>query len=156
MTKHVYDLDNKGNHRINFLKQDLGIVPNFVHSLDAANVRYLIKQLGTYDKQINIFTIHDCFASHANKIGIIKLEVKLAFLNIYSNKEFLNKNYHNFMIEYIKKSGFILSDDNKKILSFSKKKKTNTDLILPEVPNFDSENLFNLKELLLKSQYFTN
>lgn len=156
MTKHVFDLDNKGNHRINFLKQDLGIVPNFVHSLDAANVRYLIKQLLSYDKQINIFTIHDCFASHANKIGFIKLEVKLAFLNIYSNKDFLNKSYHNFMIEYIKKSGFILSDDNKKILSFLKKGKTNTDLILPEVPNFDNENLFNLKDLLLKSQYFTN
>jgi DNA-directed RNA polymerase len=53
---------NKKTDQINIRKQNLGIMPNIVHSMDANNICLLIKNINHLNK-IDIFTIHDCFAS---------------------------------------------------------------------------------------------
>ena len=89
LTFQDYDLDDKGNFKLNLLKQNLGIVPNIVHSFDAANIRLLVKELSSFNVNINLLTIHDCFATNANNIELLKTKIKIAFLRLYYNKDFL-------------------------------------------------------------------
>ena len=80
---------------LNISKQNLAIVPNIIHTLDAANVTLVIKDYKKLvesqykmSKEVNLnfdlVTIHDCFGSHANNINVIKEQVKLAFIKLYS------------------------------------------------------------------------
>jgi hypothetical protein len=132
---------------INLKKQNEGIVPNLVHSFDASNISLLIKELLKNKHNINILTIHDCFATNANNVELMTLHVKVAFSMLYSNKSFVN-DYHNFIIEYIIKSGF--SVINNTVYNPLTGKKVE----LPNIPEF--ENFKDLKENILGSQYFIN
>jgi len=132
--------------KINLRKQNEGIVPNLVHSFDASNISLLIKELLKNKHNINILTIHDCFACLSNNVELMTWHVKVAFSLLYSNKTFVN-DYHNFIIEYLIKSGFTILNNtvyhnNKKVA------------MLPTPPNFDSFEEF--KDNILGSQYFIN
>jgi DNA-directed RNA polymerase len=91
--------------KISLRKQNEGIVPNVVHSFDASNISLLIKELLKNKHNINILTIHDCFACSGNDVELMVFNVKLAFSILYSNKCFVN-DYHNFIVDYIIKSGY--------------------------------------------------
>ena len=70
-------------------------MPNFIHSMDAANIHILIKMIlenNTDDhKNIPLYTIHDCFASTPNNIGTIEKLVKEAFLFMYFDNHYLKE-----------------------------------------------------------------
>ena len=64
-------------------------MPNFIHSMDASNIHLLIDLL-IYDKYyIQLYTIHDCFASTINNMKYIEKYVKLAFIKLYFEKNYL-------------------------------------------------------------------
>src|SRR5258705_13294199 len=69
-------------NKINLRKQNAGIVSNIVHSLDATNIALLVNNLINNYLELEVITIHDCFATHANNVEILKYQVKLAFLCI--------------------------------------------------------------------------
>lgn len=66
---------------------------NFIHSLDAANIHYLIKIILSdpkyKDKKINLYTIHDCFASVNDQMDTIEFLVRKAFSNLYFEANYL-------------------------------------------------------------------
>jgi len=129
--------------KINLRKQNTGIVPNIVHSLDATNVAILIKNIKYKHKNLDVLTIHDCFATQANDVEVMKIQIKLAFLTIYGDKKFLNR-YNRFILSYIQNNGF----------SIYKNKIVETNDVLPVVSKFETnENLINN---VLNSQYFVD
>jgi DNA-directed RNA polymerase len=82
----------------------IGFMPNFIHSLDAANVHLLCKDLeimnveGNENKFIPLYTVHDCFASTPNNMFLIEDKVKNAFIDIYFKDEaYLIKLHNNFL-----------------------------------------------------------
>jgi DNA-directed RNA polymerase len=66
--------------KIDLRKQNEAIVPNLVHSFDASNISLLIKGLDDVQNNINMLTIHDCFATDANNVDLMVLHVKMAFM----------------------------------------------------------------------------
>ena len=108
-----------------------GFMPNFIHSLDAANIHILIKKL--YDDNINIpiYTVHDCFSSTPNNMYYLNSLVKLAFSDIYFNENYLEK-MHNSLIDQIK------SFDHKDIIYINNEiilKHKNGNVLFPELPD---------------------
>jgi hypothetical protein len=73
------------------------------------------------------------------------LQVKLAYLLIYSKNDFINS-YHNYIIDYIIKSGYYI-ENNKVIIQKNKIK-------IPNKPDFIFKSEF--KDNILGSQYFIN
>ncbi|KAI9493363.1 hypothetical protein BDB00DRAFT_763857, partial [Zychaea mexicana] len=57
--------------KINKIKQVNAFIPNFVHSMDGSHVALLIKEILSKEKNINILTVHDCFATNANDVYIL-------------------------------------------------------------------------------------
>lgn len=85
----------------NHIKMIRSFMPNFIHSLDAANVHILLNNIGLNYK-IPVYTIHDCFATTPNNMELLEYKVKEAFIEIYfKNEGFLIKT-HNNLIEQIK------------------------------------------------------
>lgn len=72
-------------------------------------------------------------------------QVKLAFIKLYADTDFVN-NYHNFILNYIQNSGFIIDINTKTVLIH------NNEIEIPNVPEFKSD--FDLRSNLLGSQYF--
>lgn len=75
---------------INYKKIKLGLMPNLIHSLDASNIHLLIVNILKLNLgNINLYTIHDCFASDLHSIAIIELLVKHSFIELYFKKDYL-------------------------------------------------------------------
>jgi DNA-dependent RNA polymerase len=129
------------------LKNNEAIVPNLVHSFDASNISLLIKQLLNTNNNINILTIHDCFATNSNNVDLMSFNVKLAFALLYSNKKFLY-DYHNFIIQYIDKLGISINHIDNYICLNNKK------IPIPKIIDIKYNNDF--KNNILGSQYFIN
>ena len=54
-------------------------MPNFIHSLDASHIHLLINNIEQLKiKDLNLYTIHDCFATDAKTMAILELLVKRA------------------------------------------------------------------------------
>ena len=75
-------------------------MPNFIHSLDAANVHILISSMST--KSLPVFTVHDCFASTPNNMNILVTLVKTAFIDIYFTDEGYLLKIHKHFTQTIK------------------------------------------------------
>jgi DNA-directed RNA polymerase len=137
-------------------KQNNSIVPNVVHSFDASNIALLIENISSNFSvnKFNLLTIHDCFATNANDVDEMILKVKLAFIALYSERSFID-NYHNFILEFICKTGFIIKENSTskdEIISYVTT--DNANIQIPKVPTFSINK--NLIFDILGSQYFIN
>ena len=136
------------------IKMSISFMPNFIHSLDASNVHLLINYLSKEDN-ISFYTIHDCFASTPNKIGILEKTVKKAFIDIYFKDEgYLLKTHKNFIKEIKDKFEIKIINDKEcvEIVNSTKEKEY---LELPQLPKeFQKNNLNDFVKGLLKSKYF--
>src|SRR5882724_1161915 len=89
-----------------------GFIPNFIHSMDASNIQLLVKRLrAKNDKIFNLYTIHDCFATTPDFMNTLNNEVKLAFIEIYLNFDYLEI-MHNNIISQVKSFTTIYTDTN--------------------------------------------
>lgn len=72
-----------------------GFIANFIHSLDAANIHYLIKiilETPEYKHQnLKLYTIHDCFASVNEQMPLIEDLVRKAFSSLYFERNYLEE-----------------------------------------------------------------
>src|SRR5882672_2943346 len=92
----------------------IAFMPNFIHSMDASNIHLLIKRLiEISDNTINLYTIHDCFASTPNFMNTINNEVKLAFIELYLNFDYL-ESMHNIILSQIKSYTTVYTQEYKK------------------------------------------
>ncbi|RKP33911.1 hypothetical protein BJ085DRAFT_20939, partial [Dimargaris cristalligena] len=95
-------------YNFNIIKR--GFMPNFIHSMDAANIHLLINLILS-DKDLSLYTIHDCFASTPNNMGKINKFVRNTFIKLYFDKNYLNIMHNNF-IEQIKCHYTVYDNDN--------------------------------------------
>jgi DNA-directed RNA polymerase len=86
-------------------------MPNFIHSLDAANVHLLLHNL--INNPIPVYTIHDCFASTPNNLLLVERRVKEAFIDIYFKEIGYLEKTHGDIINQINKSYEIIYIDDK-------------------------------------------
>ena len=128
-----------------------GLMPNFIHSLDASNIHLLISNINKYytnQPNINLYTIHDCFATDYKNMYIIEILVRISFIELYFNEDYLNTLNLDFIKQIgscttiykeeirvnneIKDMKYILVDKN----NFKIKDKTSK-IYLPELPSFN-------------------
>lgn len=82
-------------------KQIRALMPNLIHSLDATSLALITEiffsntnteNLKTNQNTfINFYTIHDCFATTANKVESLNNNLKMVYFKIYSNDNYLLK-----------------------------------------------------------------
>nr|QWO71412.1 RNA polymerase [Termitomyces sp. T28]QWO71415.1 RNA polymerase [Termitomyces sp. T60a]QWO71420.1 RNA polymerase [Termitomyces sp. T99]QWO71421.1 RNA polymerase [Termitomyces sp. T132]QWO71424.1 RNA polymerase [Termitomyces sp. T8] len=88
-------IPGKIDHKAN----KLSLLPNFIHSMDSANIQLLVHNLTLNNNNINLFTIHDCFATTPNTMRILNLEVRRAFSLMYFDEIYLKKLHLEFIRE---------------------------------------------------------
>jgi DNA-directed RNA polymerase len=103
-------------------KQIRAIMPNLVHSLDAACLSMLINNyFNSYNIKIkNIYGVHDCFGVTANNVDFIINDLKTIYINIYSDNGYLvkfnNEIIHNIKLHYGEES----FDDENLVIKFDR------------------------------------
>lgn len=145
-----------------------GFMPNFIHSLDASNIHLLIRNIENMQLyNINLYTIHDCFASDYKSISIIELLVKHSFVQLYFRKNYLESVHNSFLLQ-IQCYANILEEEtnlNKKIKyilipkkeSINKSKFNNSTAIEKiEIPNLPDYNWNINKEIIKNDLLFNN
>jgi len=132
--------------KVNKGKQKIGLMPNLIHSMDSSHISMLVNNFIKYNKNINLVTIHDCFVTDSNNIEMLHFHVRLAFLRLYQNHDFI-ENFHNNLINYLKNLGIKFNIDNTKIIL-----NDDSTIDIPNKPNF-TDNL-DLKYNLFNSPYF--
>lgn len=132
-------------NKISKRRQSLAIVPNLIHSMDAATISLLCETITkNFGDRINLITIHDCFATNANHVGLIDFHVKASFLKIYQDQDFVDK-FHSFLLTYLNNLGFSLNEDKTLLL-------TKPTIAIPQKAVFNKA--LDLKNGLYKSKYF--
>ena len=117
--KNTFNIKVK-NNKINKNKQIRALMPNLIHSLDAASLCLIVNMFTQYkSNKINFFAIHDCFAVTANNIvNLIKI-IKLVYIKIYSEDSYL-KRFDEGIINSIKlQFGKDSFDDNNRIIKIN-------------------------------------
>lgn len=116
---------------------------NFIHSLDAANIHNLIKIiLSSPDhthKKLQLYTIHDCFASVNDQMDIIEHLVRKAFSNLYFEQNYLEE-LDTCLIGQIKSYGcdFQISESGVKTVRIENSKTGEGEIVtLPSLPVYN-------------------
>jgi DNA-directed RNA polymerase len=132
---------------------------NFIHSLDAANIHLLvniIKRERGLNKRLNLYTIHDCFASTNNEMTLVEKYVKSAFALLYFKKSYLNE-LHNSLIAQIKSYAdlnIVRKEDGVTICNLVMGSES-WEVEVPDVPDKKwNENKKYLREQIMISEYF--
>lgn len=106
---------NKGSQRVQFrVKKKIGRVnthsqknssaPNLIHGLDTSLMHFTVE--GCANKGVNSFSlIHDSYGVHPNKVPILNVEVREAFITIFSEDVL-----YNWAIEVLENSGFTFDE----------------------------------------------
>jgi DNA-directed RNA polymerase len=138
------------------------LMANFIHSMDAANIHYLIKLIISNPELrnlgISLYTIHDCFASVNDQMDIMEKLVRQAFSQLYFEKNYLVE-LDRCLISQIKSYGVEIqkSKDGERLAVFQTRKpdgKLET-LEVPRLPDFNWEvNKDYLKKQIILAEYF--
>lgn len=101
-------------------KNTRAAMPNLVHSLDACSIALLYKEF-TSQGRTNLYTVHDCFAVTADKVGMLTYLLKSVYIKIYSEIDYLksldahvrNTITNTFGVDVMSKDGrYIIIDDS--------------------------------------------
>jgi hypothetical protein len=67
--------------------------------MDSANIQLLVRNLKNKykNKNINLYTIHDCFASTPDFMSILNNEVKIAFIQLYFDSNYIETMHNSFL-----------------------------------------------------------
>jgi DNA-directed RNA polymerase len=146
-----------------------GFMPNFIHSLDASNIHLLIKLISLLElNKLNLYTIHDCFATDYKNMAILEVLIKKSFSDIYFNENYLNILHQSFFnqirsitnIFEENNNNFILINikdikDKKKISKFEKIDNKHIKIYLPNLPEYKwNVNTEIMKRELMFNPYF--
>ena len=118
-------------------------------SQQAANISILVNKLLDDGIKINILTIHDAFATNANYIDELTFRIKLAFLVLYADKDFILK-FHDDIVKNLISQGFLINEKRTHFIISDNK----GDLVKIKIPKPFEGGAFNLKNELPLSKYF--
>lgn len=122
--------------QIDYKNVKTGFMPNLIHSLDASNIHLLIKNIKSIDLSgLNLYTIHDCFASDYKNMNVIELLVKHSFVELYFKENYLKIIDSSFINQ-------ISSNDNTYIYEDVNKNKiivlpSGEEIDLPKLPDYN-------------------
>jgi DNA-directed RNA polymerase len=88
--KNTFNLKIRSN-KLNKQKQIRALMPNLIHSLDAASLALIVEILNDKKGNVNFFSIHDCLAVSANNVENLIKTVKMVYIKIYSDNNYLRK-----------------------------------------------------------------
>jgi len=118
--------------------------------MDGSNIVLLVERIKKKHPNMVFASIHDCFATQANTAPLLSYLVKESFISIYGSDKFI-KNFHEYILYIIKK---IYDIENNHVIYPKGGGKIDI-LEIPKTPLL-KEGMLNLKDQLLKSQYFIN
>lgn len=79
-----------GNKKLYKSKQIRALMPNLIHSLDATSLALLVNEYFDSENNVNNFySIHDCFAVPASKVSKMIRLLKLVYINLYSENQYI-------------------------------------------------------------------
>jgi DNA-directed RNA polymerase len=124
--------------QLNYKQINNSLMPNFIHSLDASNVQFLVKNIKELNSSefINLYTIHDCFASDYKTMGVIEFLVKYSFIQIYFENDYLNLLHDSILKQINSVTTIFNGEGNIKYINICKNNKIEK-LFLPDLPNFE-------------------
>ncbi len=146
------------------------LMANFIHSLDAANIHLLIELIISNPEyrsmRLNLYTIHDCFASTNADMYVMESLVKRAFSRLYFESNYLEE-LHNSIINQIRSYGELsykvvdgkniaLITINGKSGGLISRSVSKAEVMeIPELPQFNWEdNKDYLKDRIMFAEYF--
>lgn len=128
-------------------KQTSSLIPNVVHSLDAAHIMNLVEAISKKNS-FSLITVHDCFGSHPNNIPNLNELVLSEFIKLYTTHDFL-KAFHETNLNLFQSYDLdIVEIKDKKgitktiVCSIEGKKK----VVIPNLPLLGKLNLNDIKE----------
>ena len=93
--KNTFTIKVKKKNVINKSKQIRSLMPNLIHSLDGASLSLIVNMfyIDSFknSKVFNFFGIHDCFAVTANNIPNLIKFIKLVYIKIYTDDNYLRR-----------------------------------------------------------------
>jgi DNA-directed RNA polymerase len=89
---------NRTGDKLNTRKQALGISPNFVHSLDASHLMRTVL-FCKEDGMTDFAMIHDSYGCHAGHAGLLRDNLRQAFVDQYSQP--VLENFRNELLEQL-------------------------------------------------------
>lgn len=85
-------------------KQVVALMPNLIHSLDAASLMILCEKfMSNYKNNASIFTVHDGFATTSDKVSNLLIILRSVYTQIYSGEPYL-RSFDENIFDSIKKS----------------------------------------------------
>lgn len=134
--KNTFNFTILNKKEFNTNKQKIALMPNLVHSLDAASLCLVIINYFKYSNNNQFYAIHDCFAVPCNKVNILFETLKSAYCIIYSKNKYLLEFDSNFRNMIIKTYGekFVTFNDKEGILNIN----TTEDIINIKYPSVHS------------------
>jgi DNA-dependent RNA polymerase len=87
--KNLVNITVLNKNKFNKNKQKIALMPNLVHSLDAASLCLVIVNYFKQINNINFYSIHDCFAVPCNKVNNLIGLLKIAYCIIYTDNKYL-------------------------------------------------------------------
>lgn len=142
-----------------------GVSPNLIHSLDAANIHILIQKIlknknicdMNKEKYINLYTIHDCFASTADTMNIIERLVRESFAELYfADKTYINIMHENFLIQIKSYTNIFTDEITGKLYIIINDNKWEIPEIPKSIKNNFEKNLKTLRTSIINSPYMIN
>lgn len=124
------------------------IIPNIIHSLDASHLMNVI--ISANDKKINyVLPIHDCFGTHPNDVDKLFDLLKLEFVKLYANEEFLSKFHNNIKQSIINNNGYFVIKNKVEKVTMSGLNRTFYFPVKPKVGEFNLNDILESKYMFI-------
>lgn len=128
-TKSKYTFKKYVKGKYDLRKQKRGVRPNIIHSLDGSVIAKLYNSLDNVD----LYTVHDCFAVTADNVPILIYKLKKTYIDIYSDNRYL-LNFDKDIRMYInKKKGNNVYDLNDNYVNIITSKNKVERVLFPDV-----------------------
>jgi DNA-directed RNA polymerase len=120
-TKNVLNLTVAIKDKFNERKQKTALMPNLVHSLDAASLGLIIENYFKNEEK-NFYSIHDCFAVPCNNAKLLTNLIKSAYCILYTENKYLlnfDANFINSIKNYYGENNVTLDLYNERLTVYT-------------------------------------